>query len=68
MSGKSRLYLYIIAGGYLVYTGFGLVKSVMAERPENFGLYAAIGVIFVLIGGIFAIKNILKLIKGEDID
>lgn len=68
MSNKTRLYLYIVAGAYLAYTGFGLVKSAMAEQPDNFMLYMAIGAAFVIIGGFFAVKSILNISKGNDDD
>lgn len=68
MSDRARMYLYIIAGGYLAYTGFGLVKSVMEERPDNSVLYMAIGAVFMVIGAFFAVKSIIKMTKGDDND
>ncbi len=65
---RSRLYIYILAGGYLAYTGFGLAKSALEQRPENFMLYLAAGIVFVVIGGFLAVKSIQKLIKNEYID
>lgn len=61
---KSRLYIYLIAGGYIVHTGIGLAKSALEERPENYLLYLAVGVLFTIIGAIFAVKSILRLSKG----
>lgn len=68
MSDRARSYLYIVAGGYLAYTGFGLAKNAVSERPDNFVLYAAIGVAFVVIGGFLAVKNILNISKRNDDD
>lgn len=68
MSNKSRLYLYVAAGVYLAYNGIGLVRSAVTERPDNFVLYLGIGVIFVVLGGSFAIRSIRKLSKGNDDD
>lgn len=62
---RSRLYIYIIAGGYVVYTGFGLIKSALEQRPDNFLMYLAIGAVFVAIGGFFVVKSGLKLKNGD---
>ena len=48
---KSRLFIYIIAGGYVAYTGAGLVKSAVSQ--------------FGVIGAFFVIKSFLKLSRGE---
>lgn len=68
MNDRTRLYLYIIAGGYLAYTGYGLIKNVMEERPDHSFLYMAIGAVFIVIGGFFAVKSIIKMTKGDDND
>lgn len=65
---KSRLYIYVIAGGYLAYTGFGLAKDALQQRPENYMLYLVIGILFAVIGGFFAVKSILRITKGDYAD
>ncbi|MCI8561016.1 MAG: hypothetical protein HFH03_07860 [Dorea sp.] len=65
---KSRLYIYIIAGGFLAYNGFGLAKSALTQRPENYIVYSVIGVLFIVIGGFIAVKNVLKISRGDYID
>ncbi|MBQ0058896.1 MAG: hypothetical protein KBS83_02885 [Lachnospiraceae bacterium] len=55
---KSRSMLYIIAGGYLVYIGYGLVKDTLAD-PNASRAFVAGGVLFGIIG-IFFVFNALK--------
>ena len=62
---KSRLFIYIIAGGYVAYTGAGLVKSAVSQRPDHYMPYLVIGLLFVVIGAFFVIKSFLKLSRGE---
>lgn len=62
---KSRLYIYIIAGGYVAYTGIGLAKSALEQRPDNYMLYLIIGIFFVAFGGFFAVKSVLKISRGD---
>lgn len=65
---KSRLYIYIIAGGYVAYTGLGLAKSALEERPDNYMMYLVIGIIFIAVGGFFGVNSVLKLSGGKYID
>ncbi len=62
---KSRLYIYIIAGGYVAYTGAGLAKSALEQRPDNYMLYLIIGILFVAVGGFFAVKSVLRISRGD---
>lgn len=48
-----------------MYTGFGLIKSALEQRPDNFLMYLAIGAVFVAIGGFFVVKSGLKLKNGD---
>lgn len=65
---KSRLYIYIIAGGYVAYTGLGLAKSAVSQKPDNYMMYLAIGILFIALGGFFVIKSFLKLSRGDYAD
>ncbi len=65
---RSRLYIYIIAGGYVAYTGYKLIKDAVAQRPDNYMLYLAIGILFIAIGGFFAIMSSLKVFRGDYVD
>lgn len=62
---KSRLYIYTIAGGYVAYTGISLLKSALEERPDNYILYLLIGIVFIAVGGFFAVKSVLRIFKGD---
>ena len=50
MVPKSSLFIRIVAGAYVIYLGEKLINSSLADRPENYILYIAAGVIFALIG------------------
>ena len=50
MVPKSSLFIRIVAGAYVIYLGEKLIHSSLADRPENYILYIAAGVIFALIG------------------
>ncbi len=47
---KGRVFLRIIAGGYLAYTGAGLLRDVLSEKPEHYIGFAAAGILFVVFG------------------
>lgn len=49
MVPKSSLFIRIVAGAYVIYLGEKLIHSSLADRPENYILYIAAGVIFALI-------------------
>ncbi len=63
---RSRLYIYIVAGGYVIYTGFGLAKNALAQRPDNYMMYLVIGVLFIAVGAFLVAKSAGKLMKGDD--
>lgn len=65
---KSRLYIYTIAGGYVAYTGLGLIKNTLEERPDNYMIYLVIGIIFIAVGGFFAVNSVLRLSGGKYIE
>lgn len=62
---KTRLYLYVIVGGYLAYTGFDLVQGAFAERPENYLLFIVIGIVFLMFGGILVIRSMGRIMRRE---
>lgn len=47
---KSRVFLRIIAGGYLAYLGGGLVKDALADKPEHYIGFVAAGILFLAFG------------------
>lgn len=62
---KRRLTVRIIAGGYLAYTGFGLVRDVMAERPENYPMYLLFGAFFMAVGGAWCLLALKRYIRHD---
>ena len=68
MNKKSGLVLRIILGGYLVFLGGSLLVHIIHMRPEDMVLKSVIAVIFVLVGGFYAFRNIkemYQMIKTE---
>lgn len=58
MNEKSWITLRIIAGGYLAYLGFNLLKNVIAGKPENSLIFIICGVLFLVIGLGYLVKAI----------
>lgn len=65
---KGWLFLRIVAGGYLAYTGGGLVKDALMERPDSYVLYASIGFVFVVLGLWWAVRGVVMAVKHEYIE
>lgn len=62
---KGRVFLRIIAGGYLAYTGAGLLKDVLSEKPEHYIVFAAAGILFVVFGLWCMIMGLKAAVKHE---
>ena len=56
----------VIAGGYLVYLGVNLFRSMQVEQPENYMLMYAASVVFVVIGALFAITGLRPMLKKPE--
>ena len=65
---KGRLFLYIVAGGYVAYTGFGLSQNALTQRPDSYMIYLIFGVLFIAIDGVLAVSSARKLLKGDYVD
>lgn len=65
---KSRVFFRVIVGGYLAYLGAGLVKDAVTEQPDNYILYAAMGIVFLVIGVVWCGLAIQKIIRHEYVD
>lgn len=50
MSDRTRTVLRALAGGYLAYVGFGLVKTMLKDQPDNMMMFVSVGLAFLAIG------------------
>ena len=66
MSNKTRHGLWLVAGVYLAYNGISLFVNVMKEKPDNYMMFSAAGVLFVLFGAYIAVQGIKGLRKKQD--
>ena len=65
MVPRSSLIIRVLAGGYITYLGGKLLLSSIKEQPDNYILYVAAGIVFIIIGLIWLVKSGLKLFKKE---
>ena len=65
MVPRSSLLIRILAGGYITYLGGKLLISSIKEQPDNYILYVAAGIVFIIIGLIWLVKSGSKLVKKE---
>lgn len=65
MVPRSSLLIRILAGGYITYLGGKLLISSIKEQPENYILYVAAGIVFIIIGLIWLVRSGTKLVKKE---
>ena len=68
MNSKSRSGLMIIAGGYLVYLGFKLMRDVINKDTGNSMVFMICAIFFMVVGALIAIyyvKNMLRLNAEE---
>ena len=65
MVPRSSLLIRILAGGYITYLGGKLLISSIKEQPEDYILYVAAGIVFIIIGLIWLVRSGTKLVKKE---
>lgn len=65
MPTKSRMMIRILAGGYLIYLGFDLMKGVLEGSSSNIMLFMLIGIAFIGIGLFLMINSGLVLYKKD---
>lgn len=65
MVPKSSLFIRIVAGAYVIYLGGKLISSSIADKPENYILFIAAGVIFAAIGLYWLVGSVIKMVKKE---
>ena len=63
MSEHNHLIMRTVLGVVLGFQGAKLVGSVLQDRPENYIMFVAIGIAFIAVGTIFAVKSIQSFIK-----
>lgn len=63
MNGKGMYALRIVIGGYLVYLGLSLLIQMMNEKPENMALMSAMAVIFIIVGAVYAVLTLRKVLQ-----
>ena len=62
MNKKAAYALRLILGAYLAYLGVKLIIQMVQERPTNMILMCALSVVFVIVGGGYAIYSLKKLL------
>lgn len=50
MNDRTRTVLRALAGSYLAYVGFGLVKMMLKDQPDNMMIFVSVGLAFLAIG------------------
>lgn len=65
MVPRSSLIIRVLAGGYITYLGGKLILSSIKEQPDNYILYVAAGIAFIIIGLLWLVKSGAKLLKKE---
>lgn len=66
MNKKTRHGIWLVAGGYLGYTGISLIMQVMKEKPDHYIGFVAAGVIFTIFGVAVAIRSIKGLMEPNE--
>ena len=65
-NNKARNGLWLVVGAYLAYTGFTLAKNVLNDRPDNYMLLAAAGILFIGVGIAVVVRSVKELRKPEE--
>lgn len=62
MNKKAAFALRFVLGGYLAFVGVRLIIQMVREKPTNMILMCALSVVFVIVGGGYAIYSLKKLL------
>ena len=65
---KNSLFVRILGGALLLYQGYSLLRSVLADRPDNMMMFLVTSVIFIVLGGYFLFIGCKKYFKHEYIE
>lgn len=71
MNEKSWLVIRIVAGLYVIYLGFQLVRGVLKDHPENTGLLIAAGIVFLIAGAaivLYSAREVYRYNKRRQIE
>ena len=69
MNNKSGHVIRIILGAYLAYLGVRILMRVIEAEPSNSEIMGLLAVLFIVIGGgyaVFSIRNLIKIYKSEN--
>ena len=50
---KNSLFVRVLGGALLLHQGLTLLRSVLADRPENMMMFVVASVVFIILGGYF---------------
>jgi len=62
---KSRSGFMVIAGGYLLYTGYQLMQNVLKNEPDHTVVFMIAGILFMVIGVLTIIYYVRAMMKAE---
>ena len=65
---KNSLFVRVLGGALLLHQGITLLRSVLADRPENTTMFIAASIVFIILGGYFLFIGCKKFIKHDYID
>ena len=65
---RSRVFFRVIVGGYLAYTGFSLAGRALSERPDNYIIYAIVGILFLIAGVAWCASALIRIAKHDYVD
>ncbi len=65
MNIKTRLYLRIIIGAYLVYLGATVIRGAVTDKISHAFLVASAGAVFIVFGVCMAVLTARRLYKGD---
>lgn len=65
---KGQITIRIIAGGYLAYLGFGLVRDMLMKRPDHYIIYLLFGILFIVVGGIWCFLALKRYLRHDFAD
>ena len=65
---KNSLFVRVLGGALLLHQGITLLRSVLADKPENMMMFMITSVVFIILGGYFLFIGCKKYFKHEYIE